>query len=305
MDIKQLKSNIESHNLTDAPLVLKYQDNKYLCDQYIKEICKIRNLTPIYINSMADITQDDDLFDTEPTNLYIYDVDKLQENITDADVNVVVICKSVPSNLSVDYVEMPKLIGWQIEDFVKMRLPGLSMDQVKWLCEIAKYDIFRLHNECCKLEIFTEAMQKIIFDQMNQENAYCDLNSLTIFNFTNAVMKKDLNTIHAVLSDLKYIDIEGSGLITIFHSQFKKVIDIQFNPKATAESLGMNPKQYNAIKYNVGKFTNSQLINIYKFITELDSRLKAGEFQFKLDNRENNAKFVEYITLNILALASQ
>lgn len=302
MDIKQLKQKIINNQIDDSPLVLKYSDNKYICHQYANEIAKNRGLSLVYISQLSEITSDDELFDMAPEYIYIYDVDKLKENITFDNKNVIVITKAVPDNLSVDYVDIPNLIGWQIEDFVKYRLPGLSVEQVKWLCEIAKNDIFRIDQECRKIEIFPENMQKIIFDQLNQENAYCDLNSLTIFNFTNAVMKKDLLTIHAVLADLKWIDIEGSGLITIFHKQFKNLIDIQLNPKATAVSLDMNPKQFNAIKYNCGKYTAEELINIFEFLTLLDMRLKSGDYQFKSDNRENNAKFVEYITMNILAL---
>lgn len=300
MDIKELKFRIENNTLDDSPLVLKYSDNKFLSQQYVDMIAKNKKLEKLLINRLSDITFDEDLFDSESRYLYIYDVEKLSEDITPDIKNVVAICKEAPSTLSVDYVDMAKLIPWQIEDFVKMRLPGLTEQQIRWLCEVAKYDIYRLDNECKKLEIFSKESQKIIFDQMNSENAYCDLNSLTIYNFTNAVMKKDLTTIHAVLTDLKWIDIEGTGLITIFHKQFKNLIDIQFSPKATPEMLGMNPKQFNAIRYNVNKFSNSQLIEIYEFITGLDMRLKAGEFQFTLDNRENNNKFVEYITLGIL-----
>lgn len=302
MDIKQLKEKIINNQLDDSPLVFKYSDNKYICHQYANEIAKNKNLKVLYITQLSDITNDADLFDVENDYLYIYDVDKLKENITFENKNVIVVTKAVPDNLSIDYIEIPNLIAWQIEDFVKYRLPGLSIEQIKWLCEIAKNDIFRIDQECKKIEIFPEAMQKIIFDQLNQENAYCDLNSLTIFNFTNAVMKKDLVTIHAVLADLKWIDIEGSGLITIFHKQFKNVIDIQLNPKATAASLEMNPKQFNAIRYNCGKYTAEELINIFEFLTTLDMRLKSGDYQFKNDVKENNAKFVEYITMNILAL---
>ena len=302
MDIKQLKEKIITNQIDDTPLILKYSDNKYICYQYAAEIAKNRGLNLVYISQLSDITNDDELFDVENDSLYIYDIEKLKENITFENRNVIVITKTVPDNLSTDYIEIPNLIAWQIEDFVKFRLPGLSAEQVKWLCDVTKNDIFRIDQECRKIEIFPESMQKIIFDQLNQENAYCDLNSLTIFNFTNAVMKKDLVTVHAVLADLKWIDIEGSGLITIFHKQFKNVIDIQLNPKATAATLGMNPKQFNAIRYNCGKYTSDELINIFEFLTELDMRLKSGDYQFKNDVKENNAKFVEYITMNILAL---
>lgn len=304
MDIREVKTKIEDNTITNDPLIFLYSDCKFICYQYIDTICKNKGLTKLNISSLSEMTSDDDFFgDGTSSYLYVYDVDKLTENVTEDNKNLIVITKSVPKNLSIDYTEIPKLVAWQVEDYMKMRLPGLAELQIKWLCEIAKFDPFRLNNEADKLAIFPPASQGVVFDELNQENAYCDLNNLTIFNFTNAVMKKNLVTIHDVLADLKYIDIEGTGLITIFHNQFKHVIDIQLNPRSTAASLGMNPKQYNAIRYGCcGKYTPSQLINIYDFITSLDARLKNGEFQFKLDNRENNAKFIVYITMHIIEL---
>ena len=300
MDIVELKKAIEAHNIPNSPLIFKYSDNKYLAYQYASEIARVRGLEKLIVSSLSEIVRDELMFDSTPTYLYICDIDNFTENIQIDDTDVIVICSKVADNLSVDYIDFPKAISWQIEDFVKMRLPGLDDIQVKWICEMSKYDIFRLDNECKKLEIFSAPEQPIIFDLINSEDGYSDMNSLTIFNFTNAVIKKDIPTIHAVLSDLKNIDIEGTGLITIFHKQFKNIIDIQMNAKATASSLNMSPKQFNAIKYNCGKYTNEQLIKVFAFITSLDKRLKAGDFQFKNGNRDNNAKFVEYITLNIL-----
>lgn len=300
MDILELKQKIEGNTLSNYPLIFRYQENKYLAYQYIDEIAKRRGLQKLSINSLSEITKDDLLFDSVPTYLYVLDVDTFSEDITHDDTDVVVVCSKVADNLKIDYIDFPKPIAWQIEDYVKMRLPGLDEIQIKWLCEISKYDIFRLDNECRKLEIFNPNEQKIVFNLINDDDGFSDMNSLTIFNFTNAVIKKDLPVIHSVLSDLKNIDIEGTGLITIFHKQFKNIIDIQLNPKATSMSLGMSPKQFNAIKYNCGKYTDKELVDVFTFITDLDRRLKSGEFQFANGNRENNAKFVEYITLNIL-----
>lgn len=300
MTIVELKRAIETNSVDNQPLIFKYQDNKYLAYQYASEIAKSRHLEKLFVNSLSDIARDDLMFESKPSYLYICDCDTFVENITPDDTDVIIICSKVADNVQIDYIDFPKPIAWQIEDFVRMRLPGLDELQCKWLCEISKHDIFRLDNECRKLEIFSKPEQKIVFELINEEDGFSDMNSLTIFNFTNAVIKKDIATIHSVLSDLNNIDIEGTGLITIFHKQFKNIIDIQLNPKSSAQLLNMTPKQFAAIKYSCGKYTDKQLIAIFTFITDLDRRLKAGEFQFTNGTRENNAKFVEYITLNIL-----
>lgn len=192
-----------------------------------------------------------------------------------------------------------------IEDFVKMRLQGLDDTQIKWLCEVCTYDIFRLDQECKKLEIFDINQQKAMFNLMNEENAYSDLSSFTIFNLTNALIKKDLNTIKSILNDILSIDVEGVGLVTILHKQIKNLIDIQINPKNTAETLGMKPQQYNAIRYNVGKFTNNQLMDIFEFLCEFDYKLKSGYIQFSGSAKENNLRIIDYIIVNLLTCESR
>ena len=175
MDIKELKTRIVANSLKDSVLIFKYQDNKFLCYHYIDHICKNKNLEKIYINSLNDINNKDDLFESESKYLYILDVEKLTEDVDPELTNVIIVCKTLPDNLSVDYIDITKLVSWQIEDFVKMRLPGLDEKETKWLCEVSKYDIYRLDNECAKLEIFSAPKQKLLFKQINQDNGYVDL----------------------------------------------------------------------------------------------------------------------------------
>ena len=304
MDIKELKTRIINNSLKDDILIFKYSDNKYLCYHYIDNICKNKGLQKIYIDNLKDINHKDDLFEEESKYLYVLDVEKLTEDVDPELRNVIIVCKSVPDNLKVDYIDISKLIGWQIEDYVQMRLPGLDEKQIKWLCEITKYDIYRLDRECAKLELFSKPAQSILFKEINQENGYVDLNPATIFNFTNALMKKDLNTVKSILSDLENLDIEAVGLVTIMTKQVKNLIDIQINAKSTAASLGMTPKQFAAIKYNVGKFRNEQLINMFQFLTEIDYRLKNGELTLDetSEGSVRNNKLVDYITVNLLNL---
>lgn len=304
MDIKDLKNKIVNNTLDDSILILKYVDTKYLCYHYINHICQNKGLEKVYINSLSELNNKDNLFEEESKYVYVLDVEKLTEDVDPELKNVVIVCKVLPDNLQVDYTDITKLITWQIEDYVKMRLPGLDDKERKWLCEICKYDIYRLDNECAKLEIFAPAGQEIAFKEINQENGYVDLNPLTIFNFTNALLKKDYNALKSILSDLENIDVEATGVVTIMIKNLKNIIDVQINPKNTAASLGLTPKQFSAVKYNVGKFRNDQLINMFEFLTEVDYRLKNGELTLDETNDmlTRNNKLVDYITVRLLNL---
>ena len=182
-----------------------------------------------------------------------------------------------------------------------MRAPGLNDDMVKWLCNICKYDFYRLDNELKKIEIFDKKLQPIIFNQMSDEGVFSDLNTLNIMSLTNAIMQKDLFTINTILSDLKNIDIEATGLCTLLLRQFKCNIEVEGN-RAWNPDLLCTEKQFNYLKRNHAKYSTIQMYNIYEFLTSLDMRLKSGELQFKADNRPNNNSFADYIVANVLTL---
>lgn len=299
MDNKELKAKINSKELSDEGIVLKYSDNDFICNQYIKEIASYKNKEIVYIENTNDVQEN--IFGDD-NYLYVLKTDKFNEPIDSLKNNIIIVCKELGDACRLDYIDMVKIENWQILDYAKYKLPGLSEEEIRWLCDICKYDIYRLDNECSKMSIFNKLEQEQVFESINADDGYVDLNPLTIFNFINYLIKKDIKGIISILKDLKNIDVEGTGCVTILRKQFLNIINIQLNPKATAESLNMSLKQFNAVRYNCGKFSNSKLIDIYDFLTSIDYRIKSGELQFCNDNRLNNAKLVDYITCNILSV---
>ena len=310
-DIRELKNKIENNTLDDAILIFKYNkvDFEFLCEHYVNEIAKVKKLEKIYISSLDELvgntSSDGDFFATENIKtpyLYIYKTDTLLSLGEYYDVrNLIIICGKVSKDIKIDYIDFPAVQNWQIEDFVKMRAPGLNDDMIKWLCNICKYDFYRLDNELKKIEIFDKKLQPIIFNQMSDEGVFSDLNTLNIMSLTNAIMQKDLFTINTILSDLKNIDIEATGLCTLLLRQFKCNIEVEGN-RAWNPDLLCTEKQFNYLKRNHAKYSTIQMYNIYEFLTSLDMRLKSGELQFKADNRPNNNSFVDYIVANVLTL---
>ena len=310
-DIRELKNKIENNTLDDAILIFKYNkvDFEFLCEHYVNEIAKVKKLEKIYISSLDELvgntSSGDDFFTAEnikTSYLYIYKTDTLLSLGEYYDVkNLIIICGKVSKDIKIDYIDFPAVQNWQIEDFVKMRAPGLNDDMVKWLCNICKYDFYRLDNELKKIEIFDKKLQPIIFNQMSDEGVFSDLNTLNIMSLTNAIMQKDLFTINTILSDLKNIDIEATGLCTLLLRQFKCNIEVEGN-RAWNPDLLCTEKQFNYLKRNHAKYSTIQMYNIYEFLTSLDMRLKSGELQFKADNRPNNNSFADYIVVNVLTL---
>jgi len=295
MDNKKLKEKIKTNTLDDAPIILVYEDNTFICHQYINQIVKNKRLEKLNINKISDITGDDKLFDNAPSTIYVYEVDKLDEYVDPELKNLIIICKQIiNTNKDINVVKIDKLTNWQIEDYVKTRAPGLSEPQARWLCEISKYNIYRLQKECDKLSIFSGELQKLLFNEMNEENMFCDLNNLTIFNFITAVVNRDYTTITEVLENIRWIDIEPIGVCNALLKQFKVIIEAKFYNQ-WSETMLCSEKQFKYLKYNLAhKYGAESLVTAYEKLTSIDYLLKSGYLP------ENT--IIDYILINILTI---
>lgn len=297
MTNEQLKQKIENKSLDDSILVMVYKNNKYICNSYIDAICKMKNLEKQYIKSIYEVPDGNDFFDGEDKVLYVLDVEKLTENPTEDLKNLVILTKSVPQDLSVDYIEMVEPTNDHIISYVAMRLPGLNEDMIRWLCNICKYDIYRLDQECKKLEQFPVGSQSQMFMLMNEDNAYSDLSENNIFNFTNAILKRDLKTVGDLIKELDTADLEPLGCVTILLNKFRKMVDFLLNPKATPQSCGMTEKQFYYLKKHPDKyceFKSEEVINNIIFLSNVDYQIKSGNLDM---SRE---QLLAYITTKIL-----
>lgn len=296
MELKELKEKILNKSNIQFPLVFISSSNDFLLDEYLYGISKNLALKLHYISSIGelnDITSsmfyDDDL-------LFVYKPEK-DAIVKEDDVRnskIIIIYEKLPKENKIDSVEFCKLENWMIEDYASTLLQGLTKQETDWICKICKYNIERVSLECQKLSIFDKKRQSEIFKEINDSNGYCDLNDLNIFNLTNAIVKKDILTIKNIIKDIDNIDIEGTGLVTIMLKQFLNIINIQMGKNVSAEKLGMNERQFRAIQYNCNKYNNNELINNYKFLNEIDYKLRSGLLEM------TNKELVQYILNNIL-----
>ena len=65
MDVKTLKKAIEEKTLSDSPIILRYEDNDFLCKQYVNAICRNKKLDKFNISSIEEVLEaQDDLFES-------------------------------------------------------------------------------------------------------------------------------------------------------------------------------------------------------------------------------------------------
>ena len=289
MDVRKIKEGIENNSLPDDIIIFNCPDSDFIANMYVHKICSNKGLKKVELeNSLDEIKHsvNNDIFSqfVDDSNLYVLRVDKFKEtNLAAINLkNVIVICKSVEEEtqtlLGSVITTLPKLQEWQLIDYAQTQLPGLSYDECKFLAHLCKSNPYRLQSEIDKIRIFNRSQQSEIFSLLQQEDGYIDLNPLTIFDLSNAILRKDKMKIKEVLEGIPYVDVEPTGLVTILLKNFKNIIDIQLTPNATPESLNINYKQFNAVKkYNCGIFNSNQLIDIYKMLTSIDMKLKSGD----------------------------
>ena len=279
MELRELKNKILAQEALSFPLLFINYDNDYLIKSYVKKIAENNSLTIKEIESIKEMLDIESGMFKEVDYLYIYKLNK-DDNLSKEqlkDYKIILISDTDRKDSDIDKVVFNKLENWQIEAYVQALLPGLDNQEVSWLCKNAKYDIWRLDNEASKLNIFDKKDQSKILMAINDDNGYVDLNELTIFNLSNAIMNKDMLGIKKVVEDIDNIDVEGTGLVTILLKNFLNIINIQTNSKATAQSLGMSEKQFRYLQYNqCNKYSNEELFNIYNFLTDIDYKLKSG-----------------------------
>lgn len=298
MKLSKLKNKLLVGEKISLPLIFIESNNDYLVSQYISQIAKNNLLEQREIsavNEMIDI--ESGMFkETEYLYIYHYNNNKDQLNFDELkNYNIIILSEKEISECSIDAIIFNKLENWQIEDYINVLIPGLNKQETKWLCEITQYDLNRLENEAGKINIFDKKDQAKIFELINDDNGYCDLNELGIFNLSNAIIKHDIVGIKKVLDNIDYIDVEGTGLVTILLKNFLNVINMQLNNRATPENCKMSEKQFRYYQYYLcNKYSNEKLINNYKFLTSIDYRLKSGLLDM------SNQQLVYYVVQNIL-----
>lgn len=291
MDIKELKSQIVKKEISQNFFIFKLEDNSslFIANQYIKAIAQILNLNINFIDDL-DSLNISNLFDISPTDLNIYRCDELKELMGEYNNLIIITNKTKLKNTNI--VEIPQLEKWQIEDYALTNLPGINSNKVKEFVKDLDYDIFKLDNELSKITPFQKANQERIFDKCINNKLFNIKDKYNSFDIINCIINKNSSKLNTILANININNINIMGLYSLLYTNFKNIINIQLNPKATAESLGMTYKQFCAIKYNIGHYTQKQLIDNFKFLLQLDYKIKTSQIDINY--------LFDYIIINIM-----
>lgn len=300
MDIKKLKENILNNSLTDDFLVLVCEENFFVANQYVSKICQNRFCQETYVEELVnqensalslifDFSNSLNVLKTDVFDLFYNDYSQFKNNI--------VICnkvdKKIESQLSDYIVKVPKLLDWQIKDFMRLTCKDLEEDEINWLYEVTSGDIYKIENELDKIKLYTGKKQREILNELKYDE-YSDLYKISSFNLSEAILKRNMLTISEYLRHISTVEIDPFSIIGLLISNYRKILFINFNSGLNAEQLKMTPKQINAIKYYYRDISENTVVNSLKFLTSIDKQIKTGKLD--LEKKE----LIEFIICSLL-----
>lgn len=302
MTTQELKKQIISNSLSDNFLVLQYTDNTFIIDQYVEAIAKNKNYNINKISSLSELVNSplSIVFDFT-LQLNILRVETFEEVFDDYNqfVNCIVICKDIAKNikdtLNSYVVEIPKLVDWQIKDYIKQQCIALEDDEIDWLYKAAKGDIFRIENEIDKIKLFTSTAQHRALNELRFEYNSDLIIPVDKFKLVDAILSQDKLTVMDYLLHKNYYDINIFGLIQLLIKKICQYLYVNYKSGVDLEKYGLSAKQVNAIKYH-NNYSESYLVTVLKFLTSIDQRVKLG--QLDLDD----SSFIDYIICNLLII---
>lgn len=269
MKIEELKRAIENKTISNSPLVLVYKDTgRIICEQYINEISVIRGLEINYLDEEPDMGLVN-LFGEDKTFLNVIFTDNYSGVPQQ---NYIICCHNTSYN---DAINIPELEDWQILDYAKGVLPGVKEESVGWLCNICT-DKHRLMQEIDKIKIFDKTSQDFVFNELINSDGFGDLTNYNIFNLSNSIQKKDIKTLMEIMLKIENIDVNPIGLNNLLFNNFRDIMAIKTSPNTPPQTLGIQQKKYNALRYYVNYFSVDQLTRILRLLSDTDYQIKSG-----------------------------
>lgn len=290
MKLDQLKASIENGKIGNSLLILQYSENSFVAHQYVKEIAKQKQLHINYLDSIESIERvNTDIFglsnQIEQLELRVYSCDNFESISINLikEVNLIIITKKISAaakKIFESYIyEIPKLEDWQIKDYVYSNAEGIDRNNLDWFISICQNDIYRIENELDKLRLFNENERKFLFDDMVYQGAFSDSSNYNVFNITNSVTNRDMQTLAGTLKEIKSFDAEPLGVVTLLYQGFRKLIQVWLAKNPTQENTGLPSKMIYAINKSPRTYTKEQLLNCFLMLTNIDKQLKSGEIE--------------------------
>lgn len=282
MTLAELKNQILDNKITDGLIVFVCDENYYLADQYVDAIVAKTGLEKHLVNSIAQRYNPALALVIDYSNyLYVLKTDTFDEVITEPNEvqHTIIICNKVDKK-AIDtiksyIVEVPKLLDWQVKDYMKVLCPGLDNNIIDWAYSNMGGDIYKIKNELDKIRLFPASEQQLILTDLRFADG-TDLYYETLFQLSEAIIKNNRREVLEFLYHRNTCNIDPIGLVSMLLATYKKILFVTQRSGLTAQDIGITDKQYNAIKYYYKGFTSEKLESVISSLSTIDLDLKSG-----------------------------
>ena len=299
MKLEELKNSIIKKTTPDDFLVFVTGGNNFLAEQYLKGIAESKELEINKLVSLKDLESATSLVVDYSSMLNVLRVDVFDEFAEYKDLNnVIVICNKVDKKLgnAVDEfkIEMPKLLDWQVIDYILTLCPGLDEDEAKMLYKVTYGDIYKIDNEASKIAMFPKFKQKDIFMQLYYQEG-SDLFAIGDFDILNAIINNNKVFIKELLLHRGSITLEPLAIGNSALIKFKKILFVNQNSGLSSfESVGISPGEASGIRKYCNNISLDRLATSIHFLSGIDNKLKSGKLDMTKD------QLVDYIICNVM-----
>ena len=310
MKLEELKKCIELENIpVDFMIFIRDEDN-FLVNQYLNAICEINNLIKEKVNSIIEDQSALSLVVDYSNKLKVLDVDTFSEYLDDYSElqNTIVVCKKIDKSIQEkvkEYViEFPKLVDWQIKDYMRLINKNLSAESIDWLFAACKGNINRIINELDKLSYFDTADQENILAE-EKFNKSSDLMALMdykgnylpvdVFKVIDLIFAKDFEALSQIVYHKDFLDLDFISLTNLTLTRAKQILLINYQSGITAIDLNMSDAQFKYFKKIYRGYSEEYLRYLIKTLSEVDLKLKRGYLDM------SNEEKLNYVFVKILS----
>lgn len=295
MDIIELKEAISKDTLPEDFLILICEDNYFLADQYIEELCAIRNLDCVSVDSL-DFCEQTNTSLLGNQKLYVLKVDTFTDERSDFTKldNTIVVCKALGKKVHAkakEYsVKMPKPADWQVADYIRLKCGTLTEPEALELYNATGKNIYKTMLAIDQLLLFTgedrRDLLRILIYNLQQE-CYTD----NYYHVAELIATKNKTEVLDFLKHYEVSDLDAFYLYTIVLDNLKKALFIQYTEWSSCTDLKLTSGQVHAIsqKYAKALWPLNELQEAISILSKLDLDFKSGRLD--LDKKA----FLEYI----------
>lgn len=289
MSLKDFKKSIEQNDICSGGQIF-CDPVGFISRQYINKIGNVLHKDIIYVQSLNEVCVQTNLFGKIVFPEIRVFVTKEITNPIKLEDYCYVICSSCKNN---DYLEIPKLEKWQLIDYLSYGASDvIPKSDLEALCEACNSDIYLLDLELSKFKIFDKNFKQSMFNNLLENNQLRKSYVENIFDFTNALLDRDISTLVKIYSSMSNYDIEPLGVVTIMYTQLKRIILVGFNKNPTEQNTGLSSKQIYAIRKNLYKYDSKHVLDCFRCVCEAEKLLKEGLL--------NNSQLLDYVVVNLL-----